>query len=777
MYGFSRKLSAHRKVLLKFVQEDEGWAENRVGWDSVTDVHECEWDGIVCDTNNEIIEINIESSGLSSTIPDSIHEIKTLERILLSDNKIYGIIPYKSLSKLQYLKEIDLSSNLLRGPLEHLDTPTIEILNFSYNQLSGDLPPGIPHSEKNKGGEEKALRIYDISNNRLGGTIDAKNILHFGESLVELDLSNNKFGGLVPDVFDQLHNLEGLFLSNNNLLGPIPPSLTTNVQTNLPKLSQIYLHGNRLSGTVPQGLSDLPRLTILFLDDNRLTGEIPQALCDKNLNDIFFSSSSKLNINPALDSDIDDDRVDDNAYTEFDKKALDDDSSTQTKAYDDDVYQTHAIPPPPNRHRRHNKRRTSSADTKLIPPSEPLQHEYHENIQTNGSITRLSTSSSPSQITQSVERNGCNSIACPAGTRSARVGDKDGIFPCVPCEHNFLNPYLGSNKCYELEYEKILAHFYYSTDGENWNSSSPKNSDKTHPRSWIDDEVHVCEKTGIRCNDEGRISEIHLSGMNLSGTISEDLGFLRDLKVLDLSNNHLYGQVPSELQWAPLEYLDLTGNRLEGVIPPELCEKKGLNNVDLDSNIDATEMCEHIACPAGTYNENIGRRDDTLNEFCLPCESSSSEDVIFFLGSVSCSPHQNIHQNEYSMTTIMIMVLFALLVTGALVLLIITKNIIGVFAGSKGDYEGIQYNHDMAPGSDLGGSETSSSNKILYDDPHNNRAADGDGSNDLLGDGTFVSDHTIDGSTNIFDLDMNNSEWDERKETPKEVWLDVPRIH
>lgn len=96
------------------------------------------------------------------------------------------------------MKEIDLSSNLLRGPLEHLDTPTIEILNFSYNQLSGDMPPGIP-----KGGEEKAIRIYDISNNRLGGTIDAKNILHFGESLVELDLSNNKFSGLVPDVFDQ----------------------------------------------------------------------------------------------------------------------------------------------------------------------------------------------------------------------------------------------------------------------------------------------------------------------------------------------------------------------------------------------------------------------------------------------------------------------------------------------------------------------------------------------------------------------------------------------
>ena len=48
--------------------------------------------------------------------------------------------------------------------------------------------------------------------------------------------------------------------------GPIPSSISK-----LTKLREMYLYGNRLSGTIPD-LSPLQELQVLYLNENQLTG-------------------------------------------------------------------------------------------------------------------------------------------------------------------------------------------------------------------------------------------------------------------------------------------------------------------------------------------------------------------------------------------------------------------------------------------------------------------------------------------------------------------------
>ncbi len=99
-----------------------------------------------------------------------------------------------------------------------------------------------------------------------------------------------------------------------------------------------------------------------------------------------------------------------------------------------------------------------------------------------------------------------------------------------------------------------------------WTSYSGKknrnrNSSFSHCRTWV----------GVTCNSLQQVVEINLasSGMQeypyLGGTISPVFGSLKQLVVLDLSNNALEGGIPSELgELSRLEVLSLSNNLING---------------------------------------------------------------------------------------------------------------------------------------------------------------------------------------------------------------------
>ncbi|OQA18970.1 MAG: Internalin-A precursor [Chloroflexi bacterium ADurb.Bin360] len=85
-----------------------------------------------------------------------------------------------------------------------------------------------------------------------------------------LYLSNNQLSGAIPPQIGNLAALRSLNLSDNQLSGAIPPQIG-----NLTALQDLELHYNRLSGAIPSQIGNLTALTNLYLHSNQLSGAIP----------------------------------------------------------------------------------------------------------------------------------------------------------------------------------------------------------------------------------------------------------------------------------------------------------------------------------------------------------------------------------------------------------------------------------------------------------------------------------------------------------------------
>lgn len=567
---------SNKEALLELVQGPDGalWQKNHEGWDSeAEDV--CDWSGIKCTDDGAIYEINVESSRLTSSIPASLGSIASLTHLYLGSNNMFGEVP-TSVARLPNLVHVDLSRNSYRGTVPIFTSPSLEVLNLSHNSFHGELP--IDFGTRLSSASN--LRVIDLKYNRIGGTIPST-VGEVSSSLLELDLSSNKLYGGIPDGIGNLEQLEGLFLSNNRLSGPIPSTLSQNMRS----LSQVFLQGNELSGPLPPSLSELPSLTNLFIDDNKITGVVPPDLCSKDLNAVFFQSSSKMEIRGG-DSDFDDDA----------------EPAVEGEAYDEEVLALDGA--------ENNGVTSVSVGGARIPV-------VHEESGSRRLAVDPRRSSESDCSDDGCVRNGCNSVACPAGYRS--VGDgKDGVFPCAKCLHDHVNPYIGSSRCFVLDQYAILSKFYADANGPDWIGSYGM---------WTDTRQPVCSWTGVACNNNGDVVSLVLPNSNLKGPIAPDLGFLRHLEILDLSDNFLTGEIPGDLRFAPLDVLDVSGNQLEGVVPAGLCEMERVNG----NGKDGVFTCEKIACPFGTYSAT-GRGGGKDGE-CVPCAKGSD-----FLAMKVCGP-------------------------------------------------------------------------------------------------------------------------------------------
>ncbi|KDP24892.1 hypothetical protein JCGZ_25154 [Jatropha curcas] len=170
----------------------------------------------------------------------------------LKSQNLQGMLP-TDLSKLPYLKDIDLTRNYLNGTIPSTWGSTqLEVISLLGNRLTGPIPKEI--------GNISTLREFVVEYNQLSGELPQE--LGNLNNIRRMLLSSNNFSGQLPETFANLTTLEDFRIGDNQFTGQIP-SLIQN-WTNITKL---VIQASGLSGPIPSGISILTKMSDLRISD------------------------------------------------------------------------------------------------------------------------------------------------------------------------------------------------------------------------------------------------------------------------------------------------------------------------------------------------------------------------------------------------------------------------------------------------------------------------------------------------------------------------------
>ncbi|KAF7121484.1 hypothetical protein RHSIM_Rhsim13G0188900 [Rhododendron simsii] len=214
----------------------------------------------------ELQFLYLSNNSFTGTFPPSFFSNSSkLEDINLYGNRLEGKIP-PEIGNLRNLKKLVMESNQFTGsiPASIFNISTLEIIGFSYNGLSGNLPATMCYCPSK-------LQVLALSWNNLDGEIPSA--LSECSELQTLSLSVNNFRGRIPWEIGNLTMLKKLYLGRNNLEGEIPHQLGQL------KLEVLQMQSDGLTGLVPPVIFNISSLTYVSLVNNTLSGSLPMDMC------------------------------------------------------------------------------------------------------------------------------------------------------------------------------------------------------------------------------------------------------------------------------------------------------------------------------------------------------------------------------------------------------------------------------------------------------------------------------------------------------------------
>jgi hypothetical protein len=212
-----------------------------------------------------LLQLYLNSNQLSSSLVNEHFcqgNWKNLLILSVNNNRLTGELTDICLAKLTQLREIKLSTNnfLSSFPSSLLNgiMPNIQKIFLMNNHFFGSLPAIIAYSKLKK------LDTFYLSNNQLTGTL--------------------------PLTLWNITTLSTIAIQENSFSGPVITGISSarsSIRWKKSSLSIIDLTSNKFTGLLPDELFFLPKLTNLFIVRNCLNQELPNSLIVCSSNKLF----------------------------------------------------------------------------------------------------------------------------------------------------------------------------------------------------------------------------------------------------------------------------------------------------------------------------------------------------------------------------------------------------------------------------------------------------------------------------------------------------------
>jgi len=630
-------------MLVYFSTNGKNWVD-RFGFHSPRD--ECHWFKLTFDPTYGKYSANF---GIKCNDFNKVHRIhlvswlRDLVYLNFVSNELKGNIP--NLNQLKKLKNIFFHLNFFTGTIPTFLPPKLLKIVVDGNFLSGTLP--------NFNGNLRTIRMYD---NLFSGTIP--------ESIVTLKnlewfkVQKNQLNGTIPSQFLMLPNLKQTNLGHNLLTGTIPSKVA-----NTSKLQWLFLNHNFLTGQIPSQLSNAVGLTLVSLRNNVLSGEIPFELAQlENIEQLSIQFNNLTGIVPfqdcskflVLESDCDSpQKVNCKCCTGcfgiFTAPSNIEECSEGLLRLDFgvDIGQiiginiTNTAGEIIERYHRILAKETLIQYTKCISVTDCFiltfvqkdipryvkafldeTEVFEKNLNYTEDKVYFGYSS-----TQVMNRDTCDAfllcnVAFGNSTKRYLVNkivkrtsyhkiqkETSDEYSAACAFVNFLDIQTDDILLKsELLQRYFLSLIYFATNGRNW-----KNKDL-----WLSNKS-FCMWYGIACDNYDMVIGISLSSNNIIGYIPSEIGELRSLQFINLSDNSLSTTIPKNI--ANLESLKqffIPNNRVIGSLPSQISFLQKLVDLDVSHNLLSSYIPEEIGMVESLENLTLANNSfsgDLPNSF------------------------------------------------------------------------------------------------------------------------------------------------------------------